>query len=192
MLPTLYRPGRFLWEPLMVLTELYASSHPLWPLTWNSWCSRDARISNDDSQPTAGAQAVIMCAQVRTTRPPRQWQRGCCTTPYIHIHIHFIFHIFSIYSIIFSPTNTLTCFTEEFTHRQSEICWSTILLKWHLLHNPIVVWFWYDIILHLVHVTPLTVPSKKYWPMIQLAVTPAPSSCVVGGLTSQVYNEDSV
>jgi len=50
ILPALYGSGRSLWEPLMVLTEFYASSHPLWPLPWNSWCSRDAGISNDDSQ----------------------------------------------------------------------------------------------------------------------------------------------
>ena len=24
------------------------------------------------------------------------------------------------------------------------MCWSTILLKWHLLHNPIVAWLWYN------------------------------------------------
>ena len=94
ILPALYRSSRSLWEPLMVLTELYASSYPLWPLPWNSWCSRDAGISKDDSQHTVGAQAVIRCAQVGTTWPPWQWQRGCCIT----------------------PTNTLTCkwFIEEF------------------------------------------------------------------------------
>ena len=54
----------------MVLTELYASSHPLCPLPWDSWCSRDAGISNDDSQWRVGAQAVIRCAQAGTTWPP--------------------------------------------------------------------------------------------------------------------------
>jgi hypothetical protein len=34
----------------MVLTELYVSSHPLLPPTWNSWCSRDAGISNDNAK----------------------------------------------------------------------------------------------------------------------------------------------
>jgi hypothetical protein len=43
-----------------------------------------------------------------------------------------------------------------------------------------------------IHTTPPTVPSKKYGPMIQLAVTPALSSHVVGGLTCQAYNKDSV
>ena len=43
---------------------------------------------------------------------------------------------------------------------------SCILLKWHLLHNPIVAWLWYNIIPHLIHITPLTFPSKKYGPMI--------------------------
>ena len=56
-------------ETLMVLTELYVSSHPLWPLPWNSWCSRYAGISND-SQCRVGAEAVIMCAQVGITWPP--------------------------------------------------------------------------------------------------------------------------
>ena len=79
--PKLYRCGRSLQEPLMVLTELCASSHPLWPLAWNSWCSRDAGISNDDSQCRVGAQAVIRYAQVGTTWPPWQWRSGCCTTP---------------------------------------------------------------------------------------------------------------
>jgi len=37
----------------------------------------------------------------------------------------------------------------------------------------IVAWLWYNIIPHLINLTPLTVPSKKYGPMIQLAVTPA-------------------
>ena len=131
ILPALYGPGRSLLEPLMVLTELYASSHPLWHLPWNSWCSRDAGISNDDSQHRVGAQAVNRCAQVGTTWPPWQWQRGRCTT----------------------PTNTPTCqwFIEEFTQSQGEMCWSAILLKWHLLHYPIVVWLWYKIIPHLIH-----------------------------------------
>ena len=81
ILPTLYGSSRSLWEPLMDLTELYASSHPFWPLPWNSWCSRDAGITNDDSQCHIGAQAVIRCAQAGTTWPPWQWWRGCCTTP---------------------------------------------------------------------------------------------------------------
>jgi len=68
-------------------SHLYVSSHPLWPLTWNSWCSRDAGISNNGSQQRVGAHAVIRCAQVGTTWQPWQWRRGCCTT----------------------PTNTLTC-----------------------------------------------------------------------------------
>ena len=76
-----YGSGRSLWEPLMALTMLYASLHPLWPLPWNSWCSRDARISNDDSQRRVGPQAVIRCAQFGTTWPTWQWWRGCCTTP---------------------------------------------------------------------------------------------------------------
>ena len=144
ILPTLYGSGRSLWGPLIVLTERYVSSHPLWPLPWNLWCSRDAGISNDDSRHKDGAQAVIRCAQVGTTWPPWQWWMGCCTT----------------------PTNTLTCwFTEKFTHSLGEICWSTILLKWHLLYNPIIAWVWYNIIPHWIHVTPLTVPSKKYGPM---------------------------
>ena len=58
------------------------------------------------------------------------------------------------------------------------------LLKWHLLHNPIFP--------HSIHLTPLRVPSKKYGPKIQLAVTLALSSCVVGGLTSQACNKYSV
>ena len=73
--------SRSLWEPLMDLTELYVSSHPLWPLPWNSRCSRDAGISNDDSQRHIGAQTVIRCAQVGATWPTWQWWRGCCTTP---------------------------------------------------------------------------------------------------------------
>ena len=81
ILPSLYECCRSLWEPFMVLREFYASSHPLWPLPWNSWCSRDAGISKDDSQHRVGAQAVIMCAQVGTTWPPWQWWRVCCTTP---------------------------------------------------------------------------------------------------------------
>jgi len=81
ILPTLYGCSRSLWEPLMDLTELYASSHPLWPLPWNSWCTRDAGISNDDSHCHTGAQAVIRCAQVGATWPPLQQWRGCCTTP---------------------------------------------------------------------------------------------------------------
>ena len=80
ILHALYGSGRSLWEPLMVLTELYVSSHPLWPLPGNSLCSRDAGIGNDDSQCTVGAQA-IRCAEVGTTRPPWQWWRGCCATP---------------------------------------------------------------------------------------------------------------
>ena len=117
-------------------------NHPLWPLPWNSWCSRDAGISNHDSQRRVGAQAFNRCTQVGTAWPPWQWQRGCCTT----------------------PTNTLTqWFIVEFTHSQGEMCWSTFLLKWHLLHNPIVAGFWYNIIPHLIHVTPLTVPSKEIW-----------------------------
>ena len=84
ILPAFYGSGRSLWEPLMILTELYVSSHALWSLPRNLWCSRDAGISNDDSQCRVRAQAVIRCAQGGTT-----WQkrRGCCTT----------------------PTNTLTC-----------------------------------------------------------------------------------
>jgi len=35
-----------------------------------SWPSKDAGISNDDSQCTDGAQAVIGCAQVGTTCSP--------------------------------------------------------------------------------------------------------------------------
>ena len=81
ILPAVYGYGRSLWEPLMVLTELYASLYPLWLLPWNSWCSRDAGISNGDSQNKVGAQAVIRCAQVGTTRRPWQWQRRFCTTP---------------------------------------------------------------------------------------------------------------
>jgi len=65
-------------------------------------------------------------------------------------------------------------------------------LRRHLLHNPIVAGLWYNIIPHLKHETPLTIPSKKYRPMIQLAVTPALLSCVVGGLTCQACNKDSV
>jgi len=87
ILPTLYGSGRSLWETLMDLTELYVSSHPLWPLPWNSWCSRDAGIINNGSQHRVGAHAVIRCAQVGTIWQPWQWQMGCCTT----------------------PTNTLTC-----------------------------------------------------------------------------------
>jgi len=41
-----------------------------------------------------------------------------------------------------------------------------VLLKWHLLHNPYVAWLWYNIIPHLIHVTPLRVTSNKYGPMI--------------------------
>ena len=52
------------------------------------------------------------------------------------------------------------------THSEGEMCWSSILLKWHLLHNPIVAWLWYNIIPHLIVLTPLTVPSQKYGPMI--------------------------
>ena len=48
----------------MVFTELYASSYPLWPLPWNSRCSRDAGISTDDSQRKVGAQADMRCAKV--------------------------------------------------------------------------------------------------------------------------------
>jgi hypothetical protein len=71
ILPALYVSGRSPWESLTVLiTQLYTSSHPLWPLPRNSWCSRDAGISNDDSQRRVGAQAVIRCAQVGTTWPP--------------------------------------------------------------------------------------------------------------------------
>ena len=81
ILPSLYESCRSLWEPLMGLAELYASSHHLWPFTWNSWCSRDAGISKDDSQHRVCAQAVIRCTQVGTTWLPWQWQRGCCTTP---------------------------------------------------------------------------------------------------------------
>ena len=50
-LPYLFHLTRTVWiqqipvGPLMDLTELYASSHPLWFLPWNSWCSRDAGIS---------------------------------------------------------------------------------------------------------------------------------------------------
>jgi hypothetical protein len=40
------------------------------------------------------------------------------------------------------------------------------------------------IIPHLKHGTPLRVPSKKYGPMIQLAVITALLSCMVGGLTA--------
>ena len=72
---------RSLWEPLMVLTELYVTSHPLWPLPWNSWCSRDAGITNDVSQHRVGAQAVTRCAQVGTTWQPWRQRKGCCTTP---------------------------------------------------------------------------------------------------------------
>ena len=63
--------------------------------------------------------------------------------------------------------------------------WSTVLLKRRLLHNPIVASLWYNIrvIPHLIRVTPLKVPSKKYGPMIQVTVTLALSSWVVGGLT---------
>ena len=81
ILTTFYGSGRSLWGTLIVLTELYVSSHGLWPLPWNSWCSRDAGISNDDSQCTDGAQAVMGCAQVGTRWPPWQWWRVCCTTP---------------------------------------------------------------------------------------------------------------
>ena len=63
-------------------------------------------------------------------------------------------------------------------------------MKCHLLHYPIVTELWYDIIPHLIHVTPLTVPSKKYGPVIQLALIIALSSCVVGGFTSYACNED--
>jgi len=48
ILPALYGSSRSLWEPLTVLTELYASPNPFWHLPWNSRCSRDAGISNDD------------------------------------------------------------------------------------------------------------------------------------------------
>jgi len=81
ILPALYGSSRSLCEPLKDLTDLYTSSHPLWLLPWNSWCSRDAGISNEDSQCHIGAQAVIRRAQVGTTWPPWQWWRGCCTTP---------------------------------------------------------------------------------------------------------------
>jgi hypothetical protein len=43
-------------------------------------CSRDAGISNDDSQHKVGAQVVIRCSEVGTTRLPWQWRRGWCTT----------------------------------------------------------------------------------------------------------------
>jgi len=81
ILPALCGSSRSLWEPLMVLTELYVSSLPLWPLPWNSWCSRDAGISYNGSQHRVCAHAVISCAQVATTWPPWQWRRGCYTTP---------------------------------------------------------------------------------------------------------------
>ena len=80
ILPTLYGSGRSLWEPLMVLTQLYVTSHPA-TLPWNSRCSRDAGISKDDSQHRVGAEAVIRCAQFGTTWPPWQWQRRYCSTP---------------------------------------------------------------------------------------------------------------
>jgi len=71
ILPALYGSGRPLWAPLMVLTRLYASSHPLWPLPWNSWCSRDAGISNDDSNMvkcTTPSSADRFCMDLRDDR----------------------------------------------------------------------------------------------------------------------------
>ena len=81
ILPSLYGSGRSLWEPLMVLRELYAASHPLWYLPWNSECSRDAGINKHDSQHKVCAQAVIRYAQVGTTWSPWHWWRGCGKTP---------------------------------------------------------------------------------------------------------------
>jgi len=72
------------------------------------------------------------------------------------------------------------------------MCWSTILLKPHLLHNPIVAGIWYNKIAHLILVTPLKFLSNKYGPMTLLAVTPELSSFVVCGLTSQTCNKDTV
>ncbi len=61
ILPALYGSDRSVWAPLIILTQLHVPSHPLWPLPWNSWCSRAAGFSNDDSQCRVGAQAVSPC-----------------------------------------------------------------------------------------------------------------------------------
>jgi len=70
ILPASYESSRSPQKTLMDLTDLYASSHPLWLLPWNSWCSRDAGISNSCSQHRVGAHTVTRCAQVGTTWQP--------------------------------------------------------------------------------------------------------------------------
>ena len=66
------------------------------------------------------------------------------------------------------PIHWLTNDSFRNSRSDGEMRWSTILLKWHLLHNPIVAGLWYNMIPHLIHVTPLKVPSNpsnKYGPM---------------------------
>ena len=146
----LFHPTHIVWiwqisvgpPPPIVL----ASSHHLWPLPWNSWCSRDAGISNDDSQCTVGARLISGMLKLGLHGHHGSGKGDVAQPQPIH------------------------WFFEEFTHSQREMCWSTTLLKWHLLHNPIVARLWYNIIPHLTHVKLRTVPSKKIWSKVELQV----------------------
>jgi len=148
ILPTLYGSGRSLWEPLMVLTELYASSHPLWTLPWNPWCSRDAGISNDDSQMVHRLVSGVLKLGLDGHHGNGEGD-GAQPQP-IHWSIND--------SLKNSHTVRVKC-------DGAPSCWNDTCY--------IVAWLWYNIIPHLINLTPLTVPSKKYGPMIQPAVTPA-------------------
>ena len=126
------------WNPPWS-SQFYALSDPLWPLRWNSWCSRDASISNDDSQCTVGARLLTGLLKLGL-HGHHGSSKGDVAQPQ---PIHW-------------PVND----SLRNSHSQREMCWSTTLLKWHLLHNPIVAWLWYNIIPHLIRVTQLTAQSK--------------------------------
>ena len=143
ILPALYASSRSLWEPL---TELYESSHPLW-LFHGIHCVQDTQVPVMTTHNTELAHRPLSGVLKLGLHGQHGSGEGDVAQPQ---PIHW-------------PVND---FNEEFTHSQGETRWSTILLKWQLLHNLTVAWLWYNIIPHLMPLAPLTVLSKKYGPMI--------------------------
>ena len=118
---------------LCVITSFVTSS-------WNSWCSKDASISNDDSQRKL-VQRLLLGVLKLGLHGHHSSGEGDVAQP--------------------QPIPWPVNHSIRNSHSHGEMCWNIVLLKWHLLHNPTVDWLWYDIIPHLIHVTPLTVPSRN-------------------------------
>jgi len=78
----------------MVLTELYMSPNPLWHIPWNSRCSRDAGISNDDSTQSWCTGCYQVCsiweymATMAVAKGMMHNPNQCTDLLMIHLRIH--------------------------------------------------------------------------------------------------------